>query len=515
MNTKKISNYIQISIVVFVFFIKASTANCQYINDITKVNLHIVHGSLESVLDSLSDKTGYLFSYDPTIVPIHKYISVRFDNKLFKDCLDEIFEQDSIHYQFANRHVILSKTIQNKPLIIQCKGRIVDALSDLPLEYATISFRGKSLGTIANAKGEFILNIPNNLQSEPIWISFVGYSTERYFIKKDTVLNIKLIPAPNLIKEVVIEYLNPKDLIHAVYDNLENNYIMSSVAMTGFYREFSRKNSDYVSITEAIVAINKSPYLSSKHDKIFILKCRKSTDVVKMDTVAYKFQGGLNSCLYLDAIKNRPSFADPEFESFYNYKLEKIQSIENENIYEIKFEQKNNTEFPFYNGKIYINAKAKAIVEIEFSLSPSGLKYASQALVVKSPFKYKVKPLQAKYRVSYRKINEKWYLSHVRSETIVNVKRRNRIFSNEYKTIAEMVITQFDTIKKTIPNEGILLKQNDIISDKILPYDTKFWGDENVIKPEESIELALKRISNQLAAWQKGKEEFELKNKRE
>ena len=151
------------------------------------------------------------------------------------------------------------------------------------------------------------------------------------------------------------------------------------------------------------------------------------------------------------------------------------------------------------------------MVALEFSLSPSGFKYASQALVVRSPLKYRVKPVTATYTVSYRIYNGKWYLNHVRSETVVNVRRRNKLFSHTYSTVAEMVITQFDTIPTPASTEGILMKPNDIISDKSLPYDPKFWGDENVIKPEEPIENALKRLSNQLAAWKKGIEEFDSK----
>lgn len=483
----------------------------QTVSPLTRVCLNVHQQSLESVLDSLSAKTGYLFSYDPTLVRTSRLVSVHFEKKALKDCLSELFVHDTLDFQFVNKHVIISKKVNLQSSVIQCKGRVLDAYTNQPLEFATISFRGKTIGTVTNTRGEFILNIPRELLSERLWVSYVGYIPENYSITSDTVMTVKLKSAPNMLKEVIIDFIDPKDLIHAVYDNLDKNYLTSPVSMTGFYREISTKNSDYVAITEAVVAIDKSPYYSNRRDKIFVLKARKSTDVVKMDTVAYKFQGGLTTCLVLDVIKNKPSFADREFEGFYDYKLDKVQSIENENVYAISFEQKPNTEYPFYCGKIYINAKSKALIEVEFALSPSGLKYALQELIVKSPLRYKVKPLQASYRVSYRLFNGKWCLSHVKSETLVNVRRKNRLFSNTYRTVAEMVITQFDTIPLKQPVDGVLFKSNEIISDKSLPYDAKFWGDQNVIKPEEPIENALKKLTNQLAAWQKAKEEFDLK----
>lgn len=492
-------------------FCFAHVSYSQVYNSFVKVNLTLHQASLATVFDSLSAKTGFLFSYDPTVVTSSKLVNVHFSDMPLKNCLNELFSTDSLNITYASKHIIISKKEISKPTVIQCKGRIVDGTTGQPLEFATISFRGKTVGTVSNSKGDYIINIPYELCSERLWFSYVGYNPVNYKVSSDTILDIKLYPAPNLLKEVVIDFHDPKELIQAVFDNRDKNYCSTTMYINGFYREVSKKNSDYVSITEAIVGIEKAPYASNRKDKIYILKSRKSADVVRMDTLAYKFQGGLFTCLFLDALKNRPSFADNEFESFYKYKLNKIQTIENENVYAISFEQVPNTEYPFYCGKMYINATSKALVELEFSLSPSGLKYASEALVVKSPFMYKVKPLQANYRVSYRFYNGKWYLSHARSETVVYVRRRNRLFSNVYRTVAELVVTQFDTVPAVSKFEGVLLKSNDIISEKSLPYDANFWGVENIIKPEEPIENALKRLTNQLAAWQKGKEEFENK----
>ena len=336
----------------FLFFLFENGAFGQQLGLQAKVTLHVQQESLASVFDSLSAKTGFLFSYDPTVVPVNKRVTVNFEQHTLKECLTLLLSQDSLTFQFSNRHVIISKQEVKRRTILQCKGKITDAMSGQPLEFATISFRGKTVGTVSNAKGDFILNIPVALSDERLWISYVGYEPESFSIKADTVLNVKLLSAPDMMKEVIIEYLDPKDLIHAVFDKIENNYPTKPVNMTGFYREISKKNSDYVSITEAVVAIEKSAYTSGRRDKIRLIKGRKSTDVVRMDTLAYKFQGGLNTCLFLDAIKNCPSFADREYERFYNYKLEKIQTIENENVYAISFEQKPQTEYPFYCGKL-------------------------------------------------------------------------------------------------------------------------------------------------------------------
>ena len=61
-----------------------------------------------------------------------------------------------------------------------------------------------------------------------------------------------------------------------------------------------------------------------------------------------------------------------------------------------------------------------------------------------------------------------------------------------------MAITQVDTnnIERFKYRERI--RPNTIMSRSKLPYDAEFWGTQNYIEPEESIQQALKRINANL-----------------
>jgi hypothetical protein len=57
-----------------------------------------------------------------------------------------------------------------------------------------------------------------------------------------------------------------------------------------------------------------------------------------------------------------------------------------------------------------------------------------------------------------------------------------------------MVITQTDSINIKRISRSQMVRANDIFIEKIGPYDNEFWGEYNFIKPDESLEEALKRI---------------------
>jgi hypothetical protein len=57
-----------------------------------------------------------------------------------------------------------------------------------------------------------------------------------------------------------------------------------------------------------------------------------------------------------------------------------------------------------------------------------------------------------------------------------------------------MVITQTDSLNIRRLSRSETVHPNDIFVEKIGPYDEEFWGEYNFIKPDESLEEALKRI---------------------
>ena len=111
----------------------------------------------------------------------------------------------------------------------------------------------------------------------------------------------------------------------------------------------------------------------------------------------------------------------------------------------------------------------------------------------------RVNIIGANYFVKYAKANGFWNLNYVRSELSFKCKWRKKFFSSTYKIMNEMAVTDVDTIKVNKYKSNETIKSGDIFSDKADDFkNNEFWGDYNIIKPDESIQNAIEKLSNRL-----------------
>jgi len=268
----------------------------------------------------------------------------------------------------------------------------------------------------------------------------------------------------------------------------------------GFYREYIKQNRHYVEIAEAVLDIYKASYTNQfDYDRIKIYKGRKSYDVKRMDTVIFKFQGGPKTSFLLDIVKNPANVLSQEILNYYEYKLTGLTRINNRDVYIISFNQKERLPFALYDGKIYLDVKTLAITGIDFKISEKALDLAVEDLVRKKPIGMKINLVNANYRVNYLQSDNKWYLNHVKSELVFNCKWDKRLFKSTYTISFEMVVTDRDTanVEKFKQRETVSI--SDVLADKVDYFaDENFWGDYNIIKPDENIETAIKKLSRRL-----------------
>jgi len=66
--------------------------------------------------------------------------------------------------------------------VTKIRGKVIDADTKELLQFVTIAFKGTSIGTITDAKGEFFLETRGAKDS--LWISYVGYNSKSVAIKK-------------------------------------------------------------------------------------------------------------------------------------------------------------------------------------------------------------------------------------------------------------------------------------------------------------------------------------------
>ncbi len=406
--------------------------------------------------------------------------------------------------QNASAGNLTSKKKSFQQNLVTIKGKVIDAESRSPLVFATVAVKESNVAIVTNIDGEFTLKVGDLSTSKTIEVSFLGYKTKTIPLSelKDNgsknVIALETAPIP--IKEIVVKPLDPVGIVEKAISNIGKNYESVPNLMTAFYRETIRKNRTYVSIGEAVVEIFKSPYANDmRFDNSRIYKGRKSSDVQKMDTVLFKLQGGPISVLELDLAKNTETVLTKEAMQNYNYRLTGVIEIANKPHYVIEFIQKPSVENPLFMGSLYIEMESYAITEAEFGFNLSNKEAAQSIFIRKKPLGMKVTPEIATYRTKYREQGGKWHFAYSRAEVKFKVDWNKKLFNTYYTTMSEIAVTD-RTDQEVIKFAGKdKIKYTDVFSDKVTDFtDKEFWGDYNVIEPDQSIESAIRRLARKL-----------------
>jgi hypothetical protein len=387
---------------------------------------------------------------------------------------------------------------------ITLRGKVVDSETRVALVFATVAVTESNVAVVTNIDGEFTIKVGESLVSNNLEVSFLGYKNKVVSISsmRDNGYKnlIAMEAAPIPIKEIIVKPVDPVDIVEKAILKIGKNYESEPNLMTAFYRETIRKNRTYVSIGEAVVEIFKAPYNNDvRFDNARIYKGRKSTDVEKMDTVLFKLQGGPVSSLQLDLAKNTEDILTIDAMQYYNYSLSSVIEIDGKPHYVIKFEQKPSVEMPLFVGELYIDMDSYAITEAEFGFNLSDKAAASSIFIRKKPLGMEVTPELVTYRTKYREQNGKWYFAYSRAEVKFKVNWKKKLFNTFYTTMSEIAITD-RTNQEVIKFAGKdKLKFTDVFSEKVSAFtDKDFWGEYNVIEPDQSIDAAIRKLSKKL-----------------
>lgn len=379
----------------------------------------------------------------------------------------------------------------------QYKGSILDSKSKNELIFASITVSGTAISTISNSEGKFSIKVPSDKQNASLVVSFLGYKNKIVAIKdlKPEKNVLYLEPSNTILEEVVVKATDAKKIFLGVLANRALNYGEEPLQMVGFYRETIRKRRTYVSLSESVVNIEKQPYSLNDQDQVQLFKGRKNTDYTRLDTVNFKLQGGPYSALFIDLVKN-PNFIFSEnaFE-LYDFSLEEITQINENQVLVLGFKQKPSVENPLYFGKMYVDAKTFAVISATFQLNVEDKIKAGRLFTRKKPFGVDVYPTEVRYQVNYQNQNGKWIFSYSRGDLTFKLNWDKRIFNTVYSTTVELAITDWKNQDNRENQKTLKLNSNVIMSDKVQSMaDPNFWGEYNIIEPEKSIESVIRKI---------------------
>jgi hypothetical protein len=380
-------------------------------------------------------------------------------------------------------------------------GVLKDAKSGDKISFASITVPGTGIGTVSNSDGEFILKVDKSLNAEYFEVSHVSYVTGKFKISEATGQGktFTLDVQPVQLKEVPVLPRDARKIVEKAFEKIDENYSEVPNMMNGFYREYIMQRHDYISISEAVVDIYKSPYKGIQDDQVKIFKGRKGSDVKKADTLIVQLQGGPKVLLLLDIVKNRDLSISMDNLDNYTYEFSQEVNIDNKPNWVIEFSPYLAYTEPLYYGKLYICQDNYAITRAEFSLDLQDQAKAAGMFIKKKPASLTFVPTSTSYLVTYKQQEGKYYLSYMRVDLKFKCDWKKKLFKNYYSLMSEMAITNRsgDHIVK-FENQDTF-KSTMVFAEKVEDFkDVDFWGENNIIQPEESIENAILKLSKSM-----------------
>jgi hypothetical protein len=464
------------------------------------ITLNIQNQSITSILDSISSQVHVFFSYDAVLIEADSLTDLSADGISLQATLDTLFNSN-FEYQVLGDQIIIAKPVVtnpepvlSKPKPIIFRGRVLDRERKEVLPYTGISILGTNIGTLSNIDGDFELKIPEKNKQDTVIFSHLGFQQYRKPIEEINaeISSIQLQPTSIHLKEVQIIVLNATEIVNRVVEKIGTNYPQEPEIMTSFYREVLKQDAKYIDVAEAVMDIRKAPYGNAIiPDRVKVVKGRKSHNVEAHEYVDFKMQGGPYYITQLDMIKTLESFLDPEFRDSHKYWLDDVVEIDERKTYVIQFKPIEKTDYPCYQGKLFVDMSTLALVQAEFSLTRSGLKFANQSLIKKKPKDLTVRPLNADYSVSYRRANNKWHLSSAQASLDFKVKSKSDKVNSTFHSVSDLLIADFKPDDGTHFKRDEVFNAKDIFTETITTYDDGFWGDYNTIKPSEDLREAL------------------------
>ena len=364
------------------------------------------------------------------------------------------------------------------------------------MRYASISVFNKPIGTISNTDGDFLLKLhPDNIR-DTIVISSMGYaqlSMPAYRLLDEDLFILS--PISIKIREVKVTSTSVDKLLENFWENLEKNYSPHSKLMTSFYRETIKQDGSYISVSEAVMEVLKSPYLSTRSDLVRIVKGRKSPDVKPFKWLNFKLMGGPFTITQLDAVKTMESFLDREYRDLYKYHIDRVIWYNSHPVYVLKFYPIVSTFFPLFEGEMYVHRETFALIHANYSLTKTGLEKAKDIMIKRKPRKVKAKPTYVQYSVNYQQYQGRWQLATAQASVKFKVRSKRDKLNSEFHSVSDLLITDIRStdLKRFTKDEKFT--SNDIFVEELGRYDEVFWENYNIIKPNEDLRKAFKNTS--------------------
>jgi hypothetical protein len=174
-------------------------------------------------------------------------------------------------------------------------GKIINSVTAKPVPFATIKLKNNQLGVYANAEGDFKVILNPDFQYDSLLVTCIGYKQNSVAFNDMSNLKenqILLMPVVYSLDEVSViasrKKQSPLAIIRRAIRNIGNNYPDKPFNFISYYRDYQKKDSNYINLNEAIVQTFDEGFgAGSDSNKYRLLGFRKNTDFPTMNISPY------------------------------------------------------------------------------------------------------------------------------------------------------------------------------------------------------------------------------------
>ncbi|WP_421826306.1 carboxypeptidase-like regulatory domain-containing protein [Larkinella sp.] len=403
---------------------------------------------------------------------------------------------------------LLTPIANAQPGYLTLSGKVINQENGEPIPFAGISVKGRSIGTVSNVVGAFLLKVPNAFVSDSLKVSSVGYQsfTQPIVLAKNQNLVIRLKAAAITLDEVRVQARQKTavDMLREAIAAIPRNYDTTSVQLTAFYREDARFDNDPMTFNEAVLSVYKAAYNQSEQkDQMKLLKGRKKNYKLTRYNLPpiVNLSNGARNSLMADFIKqpyHKNSLMNERNFKNYDFKLSMLTG--DRPTYVIDFGPGKRKRKSYGTGKFYIDAETLAFIRCELQISQAGLdKENSNDWLMKKiasvVYKQSLEMSDFKEVITYTSNGGKWHLNNVerRYEARINSSSR-KIVDKIWKVATSFTVT--DVVAKGIAPfaEGDIADNRNSMNTLIGEQnDPNFWENYNIQKAA-SVDSVLENI---------------------
>ena len=171
----------------------------------TKVSLELNNTTVETVIETIEQKTDFRFIYKMNDIDLNRIISIRVKDQTIDVVLDKLFKGTGTDFKVRETQIILKKPLIEKTdqtfyLKKTIKGKVSDE-NGMPLPGASIMEEKTKKVAVTDINGNFEIDVENS--DAIIIISYIGYKEKRVSANQDNSV-IQLFPDTTTLEEIVV-----------------------------------------------------------------------------------------------------------------------------------------------------------------------------------------------------------------------------------------------------------------------------------------------------------------------